>query len=165
MSFSLCKSRPWDWCAALIRMLPVSGTAGEQSWLLCNQTQTSHWLLLGSDLPRVDHNPGAASGGPTMQSLFLQCCHNQEQQEIPAKLPCCAQGSHSPRAHPANNSFLEDASYLFFPLLRGVGEKMLLEAPNEGQHIPIFFCWAVPGQFKWKNCLEHVDCQHDNRAA
>lgn len=64
MSFSLCKSRHWDWCALLIRMLPVSGTAGEQSWLLCNQTQTSHWLLLGSDLPRVDHNPGAARGDP-----------------------------------------------------------------------------------------------------
>lgn len=57
------------------------------------------------------------------------------------------EGLHSPRAHPAdNNSLLEDASYLFFPdLLREAGEKMLLKASNEGEHIPVFLLrssWA-----------------------
>lgn len=57
------------------------------------------------------------------------------------------EGLHSPRAHPADNNLLEDASYLFFPdLLRGAGEKMLLKDSNEGQHIAVVLLrgfWAV----------------------
>lgn len=122
MSFFLFKSSHTNRCAPLITMLTAFVTAGEKSWLLRNQRQNSHWLLLGSDFTHVDQNTGSSERATyntapvTAKTITISSSGILLQNFLGMQ--------ESLHSHTADNkSLLEDASYLLSDLLRGVVEK------------------------------------------
>lgn len=137
-------------------MLAVFVTAGEKFWLLHNQRQNPHWLLLGSDFSHVDQNTGrndratyntapVTANTITISSsgIFLQNFLGMQE------------GLHSHTALRADNkSVLEDASYLLPDFLRRVVVKQdvvkstLWRTMQSNNFAEEFLC-----SFKLTNCL------------
>lgn len=99
--------------------------------------------------PVLIKTPGAASEGPTMQSLFLPALPQLGAAGYFCKTSLvCTRVYTAPELTQQTTTACQKMHLIFFfpDLLRGAGEKMLLKDSNEGQHTAVFLLrsfWAV----------------------